>query len=311
MGVGQGAGRDHLTMPSPAGPIFDAYEAVRHRLPEAGPGGACRPARDLSEIADRYDTFLLDAFGVLNVGETAIPDAPERIADFQARGKRVLVVSNAAGFPHATLMEKYARLGYDFAAGDVITSRKTLTAAIGAATEHWGVMANPALGRADLEHLSFDFLEDDPRPYAEAEGFLLIGSAIWTEARQALLEESLRAHPRPVHIGNPDIAAPREGGPSREPGHWAHLLADRTGVEPVFHGKPYRGIYDLAFARLGAAPAPRIVMVGDSLHTDILGGQIAGVATALITAHGLLKDADINGAIAQSGIRPDHVLRTT
>ncbi len=307
MGVGQGARSDHLTH----GSIFDGYEAVRHRLPVAGPGGACAAAHDLSDIADLYDTFLLDAFGVLNVGDTAIPGAPERIADFQRAGKRVLVVSNAAGFPHRMLMEKYARLGFDFAPEDVITSRKAMIAGIAAEDRHWGVMANPDFGREDLEHLAFDFLEDDPAPYDAVAGFLLIGSAVWTEARQVLLEDALRKRPRPVHVGNPDIAAPRESGPSREPGHWAHRLADRTGVKPVFHGKPYRNIYDLAFARLGHAPKDRVVMVGDSLHTDILGGQVAGAATALITSHGLLRGADPFTAITQCGLRPDHVLLTT
>lgn len=307
MGLCQSKRSDHLTH----GPIFDTYQAVRHRLPQASQGGACVAARDLSDIAHLYDVFLLDAFGVLNVGETAIPGAPERIADLQAAGKRVLVVSNAAGFPHQLLMEKYKRLGFDFAPEDVITSRKALIAALHGETRHWGVMANPDLGRHDLEGFSFDFLEDDPALYEAASGFLLIGSAIWTEARQSLLEEALRANPRPVHVGNPDIAAPREGGPSKEPGYWAHRLADVTGIVPTFHGKPYRGIYDLAFARLADTPAPRAVMVGDSLHTDILGGQVAGIATALIVSHGLLRDADPGLAIAASGLRPDHVLTTT
>ena len=307
MGVGQGTRSNHLTH----GPIFDGYEAVRNRLPKAGAGGACRSARDLSDIADLYDVFLLDAFGVLNIGETAIPDAPGRIADLQAAGKRVLVVSNAAGFPQTKLMEKYARLGFDFASEDVITSRKALLAALQPDSTYWGVMANPALGREDREGLSFDFLEEDAQVYAAVDGFLLVGSGIWTETRQVLLEEALLANPRPVHVGNPDIAAPRESGPSREPGYWAHRLADRTGVAPVFHGKPYLGIYDLVAQHLGRPLDRRVVMVGDSLHTDVLGGQVAGVATALITSHGLLRDADPDAAICDSGIRPDHILATT
>lgn len=142
MGLGQSARSDHLTH----GPIFDGYEAVRHRLPNAAPGGACTPAHNLSDIADLYDVFLLDAFGVLNIGDTAIPGAPERIADLQAAGKRVMVVSKAAGFPHGKLMEKYDRLGFRFAPEDVITSRKALLAVLGKDTAHWGVMANPMLG---------------------------------------------------------------------------------------------------------------------------------------------------------------------
>ena len=49
-------------------------------------------------------------------------------------------------------------------------------------------------------------------------------------------------------------------------------------------------------------------MVGDSLHTDILGAQVAGVASALITGHGVLRDRDWRAAVAASGIRPDLVM---
>ncbi|MGB3555363.1 MAG: HAD hydrolase-like protein [Jannaschia sp.] len=302
MGVGQGPGRDHLT--SPAGPIFDAYEGVRARLPDPGSGGACALSRSLADLAGAYDTFLLDAFGVLNVGETAIPGAPARIAALQAAGKRVLVVSNAAGLPHGVLMAKYARLGFALEPDDVITSRTALIAALAPAPRRrWAAMAASADG---LESLFPDLLADDQAAYDAAEGFLLIGSSRWNEARQDLLEASLRANPRPVHCGNPDLAAPREGQPSREPGHWAHRLADRTGIEPIFHGKPFRGIYDLAFARL--SNPGRILMVGDSLHTDILGAQVAGIDSALVTGHGILRGHDVGHAIAASGIRPDHIL---
>nr|WP_328795384.1 HAD hydrolase-like protein [Jannaschia marina] len=292
---------------SPAGPIFDAYHAVRARLPRPTAGGACTPVDTLADIADRFDTFLLDAFGVLNVGETPIPGARDRVHALRDAGKRVLIVSNAAGLPHAALMEKYDGMGMGFAPEDVITSRMALTNALAdAPPTRWAAMATSGAG---LEDLAPTLLRDDPAAYDAAEGFLLIGSADWTDARQALLEASLRAHPRPVHVGNPDIAAPREDAPSREPGHWAHRLADATGVAPVFHGKPFAGIYDLAFARSG--DAGRTVMVGDSLHTDILGAQVAGVASALITSHGILRDHDVAAGIALSGIRPDYVVRTT
>jgi glycerol-1-phosphatase len=51
---------------------------------------------------------------------------PDRVAGLQARGKRVIVVSNAAGYPYALLMERYARLGYRFDPEDVVTSRKAV-----------------------------------------------------------------------------------------------------------------------------------------------------------------------------------------
>lgn len=309
MGVGQGAGGHHLSGLS-VDQAFTAYEAVRHRLPPVAPGGACAAHESLADIAGRFDAVLLDAFGVLNIGDTAIPGVPERVADLRAAGKRVIVVSNAAGFPHAALMEKYARLGYDFAPEDVVTSRATMLAALnGERGLHWGLMATRATGLRDLEGLRLTYLEEDGAPYAQVDGFLLVGSAAWTEARQALLEEALIARPRPVLVGNPDIVAPRERGFSTEPGHFAHRLADRTGVTPRFFGKPFADIYARAFARLDPdIPRHRVLMVGDSLHTDILGAQAAGIRSALITGYGFFAGHDAAGAIARAGIRPDYVL---
>jgi len=80
---------------------FAAYEAVRHRLPAGTRSAACQSLPDLDALADDVDVFLLDAFGVLNIGETAIPGVPERVVGLQKAGKRVIVVSNAAGYPHS------------------------------------------------------------------------------------------------------------------------------------------------------------------------------------------------------------------
>ena len=286
-----------------------AYEAARHRLPDAGAPGAARRARDLSEIAEGFDVFLLDAFGVLNIGEAPIPGTPERIADLRAAGKRLLVVSNAAGVPHDRLMEKYARLGYDFAAEEVVTSRGALLAALAAhPARRWGLMASRAPGLGELAGFDVTWLGEDRADYDAAEGFLMIGSAEWTEARQALLEASLSADPRPVWVANPDIVAPRESGFSTEPGHFAHRLADATGVEPAFFGKPFANIYDLAFSRLGPFDPARALMVGDSLHTDILGARVAGIRSALIAGYGFFAGADVDGPIRQTGLAPDFIL---
>jgi ribonucleotide monophosphatase NagD (HAD superfamily) len=152
-------------------------------------------------------------------------------------------------------------------------------------------------------------LADDPAVYERAEGFLLIGSDDWTAARQAMLERSLRARARPALVGNPDLVAPREDGLSIEPGHFAHRLSDRTGIAPAFFGKPFRDVFDLALAHLSPPPDPAaVLMVGDTLHTDILGGRALGFATALMTGFGALAGEDAAAAIAASGIVPDFVV---
>lgn len=284
------------------------YETARPRLPAAGAPGACRPAAHLGELAGDYDVFLLDAFGVLNIGEDAIPGVAARLAALRAQGKRLLVLTNAASVPVAALVTKYARLGFDFAPAEVISSRAVLLHHLrGQPPRRWGVMGAPS--GDDLAGLDTVWLDDDPGPYDAAEGFLLLGSAPWSEARQTLLEAALRRRPRPVLVGNPDIVAPRADGFSIEPGHFAHRLADIGGVELRFFGKPFADIYDHAFGRLGpGTDRSRVLMVGDSLHTDILGAQAAGIGSALVAGYGFLAGRPAREAMDRTGIYPDWVL---
>ncbi|RKW15437.1 MAG: TIGR01459 family HAD-type hydrolase, partial [Cardiobacterium sp.] len=50
------------------------------------------------------------------------------------------------------------------------------------------------------------------------------------------------------------------------------------------------------------------LMCGDTLHTDILGGNAYGVRTALFTAHGFYRGLDYVYYIKDSGIVPDYIL---
>lgn len=309
---------DHPTSPeASASWAFDAYQAVRHRLPAARFPAASEPAPDLTALIGRFDVVLLDAFGVLNVGESAIPGAIDHVGALQAAGCHVMVVSNAAGYPKRFLMARLARLGFSFAPDQVLSSREALRAALHhEPPRRWAAMAEDRYGQEEFEGLDLAILGDDPAPYDAAQGFVLLGSGSWTETRQRLLTDSLARSPRPVLVGNPDIVAPREGGLSLEPGHFAHRLADEAGVTPRFFGKPFPAIFDMALDRARTAghdPADpaRVLMVGDTLHTDILGGAAAGLTTALITGHGALVGLDVAQAIATSGIVPDLILPTT
>jgi len=49
-------------------------------------------------------------------------------------------------------------------------------------------------------------------------------------------------------------------------------------------------------------------MVGDTLHTDILGAAAAGVKSALITDYGSLKGMDVAQAIRDCAITPDYIM---
>lgn len=288
-----------------------AYQRVRHRLPGIE-GGSSWVQAEFSDVAEGFDLILFDAYGVLNVGESAIPGAAARVAALRASGKQVSVVSNSAGYSKDHMMDRWRRLGFDFTPGEVITSRDALLWQLALEPSRaWGVMLNPEIDAGEIAAFDPIYLRDDPADYDRAEGFLLIGADGWTDARQSLLEGALRRHSRPVLVGNPDLVAPREGGLTREPGWFAHRLSDATGVTPRFLGKPFPEIFDLAVRRRAPTIDPkRVLMVGDTLHTDILGGAQAGFATALVTGHGALRGLDVAKSVTAAAIAPDFVVET-
>lgn len=290
---------------------FDRYEALRERLPLAAFEGAPRHVADLSEVFDRFDAFVLDAFGVLNVGETPIAGAVERVAQMRAASKRVVVLTNGASYPREAALAKYVRLGFDFAEHEVVASRDLAAAALEGRGKLWAAITAPGATFDDLPARVLA-LDTDRALLRHADGFLFLGSEGWTPARQAALAAALTERPRPVIVANPDIVAPREDGLTLEPGHFAHDLPGHTTTfAPAFYGKPFGGAFDAALARLGDLPRHRVAMVGDTLHTDVLGGRAAGLGTVLIAAHGLFRGLDPAPYIARAGIVPDVIATTT
>ncbi|HWR65063.1 MAG TPA: HAD-IA family hydrolase, partial [Bellilinea sp.] len=65
-----------------------------------------------------------------------------------------------------------------------------------------------------------------------------------------------------------------------------------SGVTPTLIGKPSPYLYQVALERLGTS-AEETLAVGDRLETDILGGQRAGMRTALVLS-GVSTRADVD-----------------
>lgn len=291
---------------------FARYEAVRARLPSARFPAASAAGRTLADLADRYDGFIFDAFGVLNVGDTPIPGAVGRLADLRRAGKRMVVLTNAASYTRKAALEKYRRLGFDFDADEVVSSRDVAVARLGrvAPGVTWAAITAAGDDLADIPAPCRDLL-DDPGALDAAGGVLFLSSARWTPAAQARLVAALRDRPRPVVVANPDIVAPREDGLTLEPGAFAHALEDATAVAPVHFGKPFADAFAEALSRLGGLPPHRVAMVGDTLHTDVLGGAATGTGTVLVRDHGLFAGREIAPYVTRSGIVPDWVVETT
>ncbi|MFN5997185.1 MAG: HAD-IIA family hydrolase [Paracoccaceae bacterium] len=298
-------------MLSDAEAAFARYEAVRMRLPAAQYPQRSVVLPSLEEVADHVDGFLLDAFGVLNVGETAIPGAVARMASLRARGKRLVVLTNAASYTRPQLLAKYHRLGFDFTADEVVASRDVAVARLNriAPGATWAAIAAAGDGFTDIPARLLDAVAD-PDALDAADGILFLSTSRWSPDLQERLVTSLSRNPRPLVIANPDIVAPREDGLTLEPGLFGHDLLDAVKTEVHWFGKPFPDAFAEGIARTGL-PAARLAMVGDTLHTDVLGGAAAGCQTVLVTDHGLFAGRDTAPYILASGITPDFIVRST
>ena len=303
-----------LSIPEPesldAESVLDCHELAR--LPAPVRKGRAEPAPDLLALADRYDAFILDGYGVINLGPEPIPGIAETVGALRAAGREVMVLTNGAGRPSRHTARRYAGWGLDIPEGLVVSSRDALEASLTAQPRPglWGVMALPD---SELETLPVEtaLLEDDEEIYRCAAGFIFIRSGGWNIARHMRLAQALRESPRPVLVANPDISAPYPGARySAEPGYWALRIEAESGVRCEPYGKPFGPAFELALSRLGGAGArrERVAMVGDGLYTDIVGGLVAGLGTVLVTDHGLLKGFDWEARAARAGIFPDHVI---
>ncbi|PVA11055.1 haloacid dehalogenase [Pelagivirga sediminicola] len=282
--------------------IFDRYEQIRPRLPSAPPRSGTQNITALTDIASDAAAFVFDAFGVLNVGDTLIEGADRRLDELRALNCQIRILTNAASYDRAGAVTKFANLGINIAPDEIITSRD---AALGSVTPGlWGAIAAPEDG---LQDIGQDVLRlgDDPRAYDRVDGFLFLSSSGWTDARQALLQASLSVRDRPVLIANADLVAPRDDGFSLEPGHYGHLLLDGGAGQVRFFGKPFPEVYDLVEATLSGTARDRIVMCGDTLHTDILGAAARGWRTVLVARDGLFAGHDTADFCDRAALHPD------
>jgi glycerol-1-phosphatase len=283
------------------------YRRAEPRFPPKPP--AVRPERfaGIAAIRDRFDAVLLDAWGVLNLGEAPIARAVAAVKELREAGVPLLVLSNDASADKASAAAKHRRRGYDFAAEDIVAGLDLLpeTLARLALDAAPGLIADPPAPMPALAG-AMPVLGDDPAPYERVPAIAFLSADGWSEQKQALLRESLMHRPRPLIVCNPDIASPARHMLNAEPGYYAHRIADEAGIAPILCGKPEGGIYRKALERLAGIRPERVLCVGDTLHTDILGARAAG-CRAMLVEDGFCAGRDALALAAESGIWPDFV----
>jgi len=273
-----------------------------------------------ADIAEPYRVILFDSYGVLRNHNGLIPGAPDCVAKLRAAGKHLRVLTNNAARSPQAASEKLAKYGLsDIKPSEIITS--------GSTTRHFlkykirsgrvaylgtddsadyiigaGLEAVP-VSEVDLNDLSginaVAFLDDE-------------GYDKNTDIDKVI--NLLRQCQIPVVVANTDLLYPvSKHHVALATGSVARLVEYVLGRRFIQFGKPATQMFQFALdtltEELPDLHPDQVLMVGDTLHTDILGGNTFGVATALVLS-GNTRASSVEMEIGASGIIPDYLVRS-
>ncbi|MBX7057186.1 MAG: HAD-IIA family hydrolase [Leptospirales bacterium] len=269
------------------------------------------------DVALRYRAVFFDAFGVLKNSAGLLPGALEALQALRDAGVQCFLLTNDASRSPELLGAAYRRAsaGPLFGEQRIISSgllaREFLSLKLppGALVAYLGKPSSAYyIESAGLHAAPISDLQPDQRPQALA--FLDDEGFDWPQDLNRTLN-LIRTLPLPVVVANADLSYPVGGGRSAiAVGGLAQLIESISGRTFVRFGKPDTQIFSYAFARARESvpdlQKSEVLMVGDTLHTDILGANKFGLCTALMLS-GNTEAHSAQREIAASGVIPDFI----
>ena len=276
-------------------------------------------------VADGYEGILLDAYGVFWGGNAVglFPGVLETLSSLVSKGKIVGVLSNATQLPLAE-MEKIAKTGlqhqthfhFYVTSGDIArsifmkgdlpfsTPKKKYFLFSGVHPRYSSpytlfkeslFQETDQLEEADFIYLSTPHLHGEDQTDPE----------LFRKLVEAVAPSKL-----PMVCANPDRFA-HEGKPARTVVRQGSIAAfyEELGGTVFYIGKPSRLSFEVAmkqFNHLGITDPAKVLMVGDTPETDILGANRFGMASALIIETGIMKDRKLE---LQPQLTPTHLIK--
>lgn len=258
-----------------------------------------RKIDSFKDIADLYDLFIFDIYGVIHNGEKLNLATVDFINYLRSINKQIVILSNnprPSEVSVKSLKEKglallnhekvvtsgdYFRFCFEHDDDDMFAGRTIF---------NLGAELNPDL----LSGLNVDYADS-----IEDADYMLISTFIDDETKlddiSQHLETALNYQTQVICV-NPDVTAPQGDHTRYTPGYFAKKYL-AMGGSVYYYGKPHAPIYDYLFYDvLDVDPnESKAIMIGDSVGTDILGATNFGIDSLLLTSgvHADLKHEDV------------------
>lgn len=247
----------------------------------------------MSALAESFDGYILDLWGVLHDGVQAYPHALDCLTRLRAAGKRILILSNAPRRA-SEVAGRCAEMGLTDESYDLLmSSGEDAWRHLAARTEEWyrGLgercyHLGPDRDFGMREGLDYRFVDD----LGAADFILNTGALDQADTRETYRPflESALALGLPMICANPDYVVMRGGAMEICAGTIA-LAYEEMGGSVRYHGKPHPGIYRTCLGLFDGIAPDRILAVGDSIRTDVAGAQAMGLKAVFIAA-GIHRD---------------------
>jgi HAD superfamily hydrolase (TIGR01450 family) len=275
---------------------------------------------NFKSLLENYRIVFFDAYGVIKNYKGLIPGIAKTFDWLTEQNKPFYIITNDASRSPELLATAYQEGGLHHITPDKIISsgmlakefldlkvKKGLVAYLGTeASAHY--IEHPGLTTLPLQQMTEDNINDiTALVLLDDEGF------DWMDGLNKAVN-LLRRRTIPAIIANPDGAYPmskKEVGIAI--GGLAYMVEKITGRKFIRFGKPDTQIFMFAMEYItrfhSGIGKKDILMVGDTLHTDILGGNKYGLDTALVLTGNLLPE-DFETRISSSGIAPTYICQS-
>lgn len=273
--------------------------------------------KSFRSVVRNYKAVFFDAFGVLKNHKGLIPGIENTFEYLDRKGIKYYLLTNDSSRSPEMLAKWYQDRGIMQVTTDKILSSGMLAMEFfkakvtnGNAVAYLGTEASAHyIETAGLQTVAVRDIDMENLEHIESFAFLDDEGFNWNEDINKTIN-LLRKKNMTVVVANTDINYPvSKNDISVAVGSLADLVEKIIGKSFIRFGKPDAQMFLLAYERaLKDIEVKRseILMVGDTLYTDIIGGNKFGLDTALVLSGNTLPDmAKIR--ISSSGIIPTYV----